>query len=71
MKNMSGDDFVGEEKLIYLAKLRAEAKKCRYLYERILPRRENCSMDYINMVKAEEALEKCMASTFNSSSDTK
>lgn len=54
-----------EEKLIYLAKLRAEAKKYRYLYERILPRKENCSIDYMNMVKAEEALNKCLALTFD------
>lgn len=67
MEKTSSNNF--EEKLIYLAKLRAEAKKYRYLYERILPRKEDCSIDYMNMVKAEEALEKCLALTFDNFSD--
>lgn len=54
-----------EERLLDLAKLRAEAKKYRYLYERILPRKEDCSIDYMNMVKAEKALETCLALTFD------
>ncbi len=67
MEKTAHDNF--EEKLIYLAKLRAEAKKYRYLYERILPRKKDCSIDYLNMIKAEEALEKCLALTFDNYSN--
>ncbi len=71
MRNTQGDSSTGEERLLNLAKLRADAKKYRYLYERILPRREDCLVDYTNMIKAEEALAKCLASTFHDSSEFK
>ncbi len=68
MSNALDDSSVKEKRLICLAKLRAEVKKCRYLYERHEqdPSKVQCfSTEYMEMIKAEEALEKCLALIFD------